>query len=201
MAKLTRVYVLRDARDEETARRIMETLRTQDGVRAEVFDLAKVRGLADSGSAWYVILLSPELAGHPQKLDWVMDTHPDRVVPVLVRDCVPEAVHPRLSFMVPYDLRQPTDAALTHLRREWASGGSCRDKAPASLLMFLSLKGGVAKTTNSVAVAEYLAERGNRVLVIDTDHQSGASAMLLGEDQLEALEESRKTLSDLFMEA
>jgi chromosome partitioning protein len=67
--------------------------------------------------------------------------------------------------------------------------------------MFLSLKGGVAKTTNSVAVAEYLAERGNRVLVIDTDHQCGASAMLLGEDQLEALEESRKTLSDLFMEA
>jgi chromosome partitioning protein len=201
MAKLTRVYVLRDARDEGVAKRIMDALRAQDGVRAEVFDLAKVKGLPDPAAAWYIVLLSPELAGHPQKLDWVMDHHPDRVVPVLVRDCVPEVVHPRLGFLVPYDLRQPTDAALAHLRREWASGGSRRAKTPASLLMLLSLKGGVAKTTTTVAVAEYLAEQGNRVLVIDTDHQCGASAMLLGEKELDDLENANKTLSDLLTEA
>jgi cellulose biosynthesis protein BcsQ len=67
--------------------------------------------------------------------------------------------------------------------------------------LFLSLKVGVAKTTNAVAVAEYLAEQGNRVLLVETDHQCGASAMLLGEDHLDRLEGGRRTLADLLLEA
>jgi chromosome partitioning protein len=67
--------------------------------------------------------------------------------------------------------------------------------------MFLSMKGGVAKTTNLTAVAECLATQGNRVLVVDTDHQCGSSAVLLGEEQLDSLERRERTLADLLREA
>ncbi len=36
---------------------------------------------------------------------------------------------------------------------------------------FLNLKGGLAKTTKAVAVAECLADSGYRTLLIDADHQ------------------------------
>ena len=47
-----------------------------------------------------------------------------------------------------------------------------------SILLFVNLKGGVAKTTNAVAVAECLADSGYRTLLIDADHQcmSGRTA-------------------------
>ena len=66
-----------------------------------------------------------------------------------------------------------------------------------SVVLFLNLKGGVAKTTTTVAVAETLAEAKQRVLVIDTDHQCAASELLLGEKRLLDAERRRKTLHDL----
>lgn len=65
------------------------------------------------------------------------------------------------------------------------------------LIMMLNLKGGVAKTTNTIAIAEYLASQENRVLVIDADHQSLAGELLLGQDKLVHVESRRKTLHDL----
>jgi chromosome partitioning protein len=65
------------------------------------------------------------------------------------------------------------------------------------MILFLNIKGGVAKTTTLVAVAEALAVQKHRVLVIDADHQAGASDLLLGGDRLEVAEKSRKTLHDL----
>lgn len=44
-----------------------------------------------------------------------------------------------------------------------------------AVILFPNLKGGVAKTTNAVAVAECLASQGKRTLVIDADHQCTAS--------------------------
>lgn len=69
-----------------------------------------------------------------------------------------------------------------------------------SVLMFINLKGGVAKTTNAVAVSEFLAEAGHRVLLIDADHQCAASELLLGESCLEHCDWTRSTLHDLFNE-
>ncbi len=66
-----------------------------------------------------------------------------------------------------------------------------------AILLFLNLKGGVAKTTNAVAVAECLASRGKRVLVIDADHQCAASELLLGESRLNQAEKKQLTLHDL----
>ncbi|WP_161967906.1 ParA family protein [Fimbriiglobus ruber] len=184
------------------ADRLIQLLQKLEGISALPFNLAGVRAQADPTTGWYVVLLSSDLGREQRKnLDALMESYPDRVLPVLARDCSPEAVHPRFAFLDSYDLRDATDQALNDLRRMWQRQGIGRDRAGCSITLFLSLKGGVAKTTSTVAVAEYLAEQGNRVLVIDTDHQCGASALLLGEDQLELLEDGRKTLSDLFSEA
>jgi chromosome partitioning protein len=68
------------------------------------------------------------------------------------------------------------------------------------VLMFINIKGGVAKTTNAVAVSAFLAERGYRVLVIDADHQCAAGEILLGERRLEHCESRGTTLHDLLNE-
>jgi chromosome partitioning protein len=61
----------------------------------------------------------------------------------------------------------------------------------------INLKGGVAKTTNAVAIAECLACRGYRTLLIDADHQCMAGELLLGEDLTLRCERSRTTLHDM----
>lgn len=66
-----------------------------------------------------------------------------------------------------------------------------------SILLFVNLKGGVAKTTNAVAVAECLADAGYRTLVIDADHQCMAGELLLGESRLLQCDRRRLTLHDL----
>ena len=69
-----------------------------------------------------------------------------------------------------------------------------------AILMFVSLKGGVAKTTSAAAIAECLAERSapnEKVLLIDADHQCAAGELLLGEDRLIELDKRKKTLHDL----
>lgn len=65
------------------------------------------------------------------------------------------------------------------------------------IIPMINLKGGVAKTTNTVAIAECLASMGLRVLVIDADHQCTASELLLGESRLLKLEKSMFTLHDM----
>jgi chromosome partitioning protein len=65
------------------------------------------------------------------------------------------------------------------------------------ILLLVNLKGGVAKTTNAVAIAECLAASGLRTLLIDADHQCMAGEMLLGESRLLRCERSRSTLHDL----
>ncbi|RJP19976.1 MAG: ParA family protein [Candidatus Omnitrophota bacterium] len=65
------------------------------------------------------------------------------------------------------------------------------------LIMFLNLKGGVAKTTNTVAVSECFAAGGKRILMVDADHQSMAGELMLGEPRLGTAEKNRQTLHDL----
>jgi chromosome partitioning protein len=66
-----------------------------------------------------------------------------------------------------------------------------------SILLFVNLKGGVAKTTNAVAVAECLADSGHRTLLIDADHQCMSGEMVLGESRLLHCERRKATLHDL----
>src|SRR5207245_2349096 len=65
------------------------------------------------------------------------------------------------------------------------------------ILLLINLKGGVAKTTNAVAIAECLATSGLRTLLIDADHQCMAGELLLGESRLLPCDGKRATLYDL----
>lgn len=66
-----------------------------------------------------------------------------------------------------------------------------------AIVLMLNLKGGVAKTTNAVAISECLADIGHKVLVIDADHQCLASELLLGEDGVLRSERRKQTFHDL----
>lgn len=78
-----------------------------------------------------------------------------------------------------------------------------RRKVPmARVISVINLKGGVAKTTTTVALAETLAtKKGKRVLVIDLDPQTNATTMLIGENRWKALNASGHTLATLFSDA
>lgn len=67
------------------------------------------------------------------------------------------------------------------------------------IISIINLKGGVAKTTTSVQLAECLvSEFSKRVLVIDLDPQTNATISLISEEQWEKLDESGQTLFQLF---
>ena len=66
----------------------------------------------------------------------------------------------------------------------------------------INLKGGVAKTTTTVAIAEMLAgEFSKKVLVIDLDAQTNATVMIIGEDRWKVLNDNHNTLAQLFKSA
>lgn len=77
-----------------------------------------------------------------------------------------------------------------------------RRKQVANVIATINLKGGVGKTTTTVALAEVLSgEFGQKVLVIDLDPQTNATVMLIGEKKWEDLNKRKLTLAKLFEDA
>jgi chromosome partitioning protein len=75
-----------------------------------------------------------------------------------------------------------------------------RNTPMAHVISTINLKGGVAKTTTSVALAEvFSSEMRKKVLVIDP--QTNATIMLLGEDKWLELNNQGHTLAQLFKDA
>ena len=72
----------------------------------------------------------------------------------------------------------------------------------ADVFSTINLKGGVGKTTTTVALAEFMSGRlGKRVLVIDLDPQTNATVMLIGEEKWRKLNDQGRTLARLFQDA
>lgn len=72
----------------------------------------------------------------------------------------------------------------------------------AHVFSTINLKGGVGKTTTTVALAEtFSAEYKKKVLVIDLDPQTNATVMLIGEQKWGTLNDKGHTLAQLFKDA
>ncbi|KYK43421.1 chromosome partitioning protein [Bradyrhizobium liaoningense] len=72
----------------------------------------------------------------------------------------------------------------------------------ARIFSTINLKGGVGKTTTTVALAEtFSAEKRKKVLVIDLDPQTNATVMLIGEEKWRELNDKGHTLAQLFKDA
>ncbi len=72
----------------------------------------------------------------------------------------------------------------------------------ATVIATINLKGGVGKTTITVAMGEILSEAFHkRVLIIDLDPQTNATTMLIGEQKWEKLNKKGYTLATLFKDA
>lgn len=74
-----------------------------------------------------------------------------------------------------------------------------KDGYQTKVISFINLKGGVAKTTTSVAVAEILAKDFRKhVLFIDLDPQTNATINLIGEEEWGKRDKDGRTLAQLF---
>lgn len=77
-----------------------------------------------------------------------------------------------------------------------------RRKDMATIISTINLKGGVGKTTLTVAIGEILSEAFRKnVLIIDLDPQTNATTMLIGEEKWGKLNKNGHTLSALFKDA
>ena len=71
-----------------------------------------------------------------------------------------------------------------------------------TVISTINLKGGVGKTTTTVAVAEMLSgEFRKRVLLVDLDPQTNATSMLIGDERWGKLNSEGRTLARLFSDA
>ena len=72
----------------------------------------------------------------------------------------------------------------------------------AHVFSTINLKGGVGKTTTTVAMAEFMSGKmGKKVLVIDLDPQTNATLMMIGEERWKRLNDDGHTLAQLFKDA
>lgn len=86
--------------------------------------------------------------------------------------------------------------------RRWLKRNRRKGKPMTHIISTINLKGGVAKTTTTVALAEtYSANMGKKVLVIDLDPQTNSTLMLIGEERWFALNNAERTLARLFKDA
>ena len=72
----------------------------------------------------------------------------------------------------------------------------------AQVFSTINLKGGVGKTTTTVALADFMSGSMNkRVLVIDLDPQTNATVMMIGERKWRELNAEGRTIARLFQDA
>lgn len=77
----------------------------------------------------------------------------------------------------------------------------CENMKKPIVISVSTSKGGVGKTTTTVALAEFLAEKKKKILVVDADYQTNATIALIGNEKWEKLNSENKTLKALLEDA
>ena len=70
-----------------------------------------------------------------------------------------------------------------------------------TIISVCTAKGGVGKTTTTVALSEFLASKGYKVLVIDADYQTNCTVALIGNQAWDKLNAQDKTIAALLEDA
>jgi len=88
-------------------------------------------------------------------------------------------------------------------RRDQVLSWLKRRKIPMAIVIsMINLKGGVAKTTTTIALAQLLdVEFKKRILVIDLDPQTNATVMLIGDRKWRELNDAKHTIAQIFDDA
>ena len=69
------------------------------------------------------------------------------------------------------------------------------------IISLINLKGGVGKTTTTVALAEFLTfEKRKKVLVIDLDPQTNATVMLINQEVWKKANDEGRTIHQMFLD-
>jgi chromosome partitioning protein len=69
------------------------------------------------------------------------------------------------------------------------------------IISLINLKGGVGKTTTTVALAEFLTlEKRKKVLVIDLDPQTNATVMLINQEVWKEANDNKRTIHQMFLD-
>ena len=117
-------------------------------------------------------------------------------IPPVTKQAVANWRHRFDDFPKPVQTLQSGPVWDAEVIREWLKAKA--GHAPV-VLSFINLKGGVAKTTTSVAVAEILAKDFRKhVLFIDLDPQTNATINLIGEEEWQKRDADGRTLAQLF---
>lgn len=120
----------------------------------------------------------------------------EMAVPPVTKQAVSNWRHRFDDFPRPGQTLQSGPVWDADLVREWLNKKAGRSPM---VISFINLKGGVAKTTTSVGVAEVLAkDHRKHVLFIDLDPQTNATLNLIGEDAWNERNADGRTLAQLF---
>jgi chromosome partitioning protein len=122
----------------------------------------------------------------------------EMATPPVTKQAVANWRHRFDDFPKPVQTLQSGPVWDAELMREWLKAKA--GHAPV-VLSFINLKGGVAKTTTSIGVAEILAkELRKHVLYIDLDAQTNATINLIGEVEWQRRNADGRTLAQLFLD-
>jgi chromosome partitioning protein len=120
----------------------------------------------------------------------------EMATPAVTKQAVANWRHRFDDFPKPVQTLQSGPVWDVEIIREWLRAKA--GQAPV-VLSFINLKGGVAKTTTSVAIAEILAKDFRKhVLFIDLDPQTNATINLIGEEEWQKRNQEGRTLAQLF---
>lgn len=121
---------------------------------------------------WFLVVVSPRSAASQwvkAEVAWAMEHRQGRVISVLQEETVLEDLHLILSTIQYADFRQDRKHG-RHQLKKWAEAvrQSCEPARPV-VVAVMGAKGGVGKSSITIALAEQIAWKGGCAVIVDSD--------------------------------